>query len=55
MILGRDHIEASVDAWEKGQRSPSFNDAAEAAGEAPKRVSMAAANDTAPGILGYNR
>ena len=55
MIMDHKHIEESVNAWAKGERSPLFNKAAATASETPRRVDMTAANDTKPGILGFNR
>lgn len=38
MIMGQEHIAASLDAWANGQRSGMFNAEAKGATEAPRRV-----------------
>lgn len=54
MIIDPAELEISRDAWfEKGQKAGDFNNVATQT--EPRRVSMVSANDTRPGILGYNR
>lgn len=53
IIMDPANIEASVDAWANGKRSVAFNDVAQS--ETPRRINMAPANDSKPGILGLNR
>ncbi|MCB9990053.1 MAG: hypothetical protein H6867_01575 [Rhodospirillales bacterium] len=58
MIMNHDDIEAflSADPWTSGRNAPVFNEQAGiTTQEAPRRVSMAPANDVKPGVLGYNR
>ncbi len=53
MIMNPADIQASVEAWSSGARSEVFNQAATQ--DKPRRIDMSPANDSKPGILGFNR